>query len=656
MIRLFGFQTTFNKWVLFVLSLTCIVYFNTLSNGYNLDDHLVTIAHPKTSKGLSAFAEIWTSSYFEDAAGNHYGYRPTVLSSFALEHVLLGESATVSHVVNLSIYLCLLFLCFKVLRLLLPKQENLIIVSMFIYALMPLHTEAVASIKNRDELLAFTFALSSALQFHRWLKVKKVVNLIGIFCFAILSVTAKKSAVPIVVVFPAVYFIVNHIRIHYHELTGLFLWISPTLFFTLDFNWRLALILSLSLIILLFSINFLVQKKLDWVRRFFSLKYYLIACIALVFLFLFLGTAPEFQVPVPQPDATSELVGEGLKEGRNLTFVENPLIAYYDWEHRVALGVFTIFKYLQLSIIPFGLSFYYGYSVVEPLTFHSFLFWVALISILSLGGLLIWRKTAAKPLWIGVFWFLGFILLFSNIPVLVAGGIGERLALSASLGCALILAHISLILKSGFKWLVVVLILVFGVVAMKRNQLWANEYTLMTHDARESKLSAQGYNLAGIACMKKLTNEADMLTEDDKGLLLNEAKTYFKRSIQIYPYLFNSNFDLGRVYLEQGNYYNAEIAFSRANSIEPSNELAIEERLRAAYLAKRYERVLNYLKPKKVPMISELTLEIAAHTYLLTGNLALCDKFSKKGQKLYPANQNFMLIRQELLKKYGEIE
>jgi tetratricopeptide (TPR) repeat protein len=146
---------------LFILS--CILYGNTLQNGYNIDDALVTKNHPLTSQGISAIPKIFQSPYYFDEAGYAFDYRPVVSSSFALEHGIFGESPTTSHGINVCLYGLTGVLLFFLLRLLMRKDDpNKVwfpaLISL-LFLVHPLHTEVVNSIKSRDELLALFFGL-----------------------------------------------------------------------------------------------------------------------------------------------------------------------------------------------------------------------------------------------------------------------------------------------------------------------------------------------------------------------------------------------------------------------------------------------------------------------------------------------------------------
>ena len=51
---------------LLLCGLAFLVYANTIGNGYNMDDELVTRKHKFTSRGISAIPEKFTNPYYSD--------------------------------------------------------------------------------------------------------------------------------------------------------------------------------------------------------------------------------------------------------------------------------------------------------------------------------------------------------------------------------------------------------------------------------------------------------------------------------------------------------------------------------------------------------------------------------------------------------------
>ncbi len=188
-------------WLIGILSF--LIFANSISNGYNLDDELVTQNHPLTSRGLEAIGEIFTSPYYSDEMGYAYGYRPMVHLSFAIEHQFFGEKASISHFFNVLLFALSSMLFFKFLiGLLGEKQMYLALLASGLFVVHPIHTEVVDSIKNRDELLAFLFVILCGISMLNYIKTNKIRSLIFIFFYFSLAMLSKKSVFPMVFVFP----------------------------------------------------------------------------------------------------------------------------------------------------------------------------------------------------------------------------------------------------------------------------------------------------------------------------------------------------------------------------------------------------------------------------------------------------------------------
>ena len=156
------------RYGLLIGGLVLLVYLNTLGNGFNMDDNLVLVDHPLVTQGVAGIPEIFTSNYIvtEEFQAE---YRPLVLTTYAIEYELWGYNAGLSHLINVLLYgLC----CWQLFLLLVGVGEasgrwrrSVACLVVLVFALHPLHTEVVASLKNRDELLSFLFGVLAARQF-----------------------------------------------------------------------------------------------------------------------------------------------------------------------------------------------------------------------------------------------------------------------------------------------------------------------------------------------------------------------------------------------------------------------------------------------------------------------------------------------------------
>ena len=151
-----------SKWFPFLFFLMAFfLYINTINFGYVLDDSIYTTGNKYVQKGISSFFDmVGKGTLYGFDGSNTADYRPLVLMNFAFEKTLFGNSSTVNHFINIFIYALLCALLFTLLRRLFidfPVYVPLIIAALFV--LHPLHTEVVANIKSRDELLCLLFGL-----------------------------------------------------------------------------------------------------------------------------------------------------------------------------------------------------------------------------------------------------------------------------------------------------------------------------------------------------------------------------------------------------------------------------------------------------------------------------------------------------------------
>lgn len=192
-----------NLYAVIVFAFSFILYLNSTFNDYNLDDELVTQNHRLTSKGISAIPEIFSSPYYQDQSGYKYEYRPVVLATFAIEHSILGEHAAVSHLINTILYSLMCVLLLVVLQKLFAGYGNLLpFLVTLLFASHPAHTEVVASIKNRDEILALGFALLSLYYALIYAHKKQWLYLTAVTAFFIAGILSKTTAITFSIIIP----------------------------------------------------------------------------------------------------------------------------------------------------------------------------------------------------------------------------------------------------------------------------------------------------------------------------------------------------------------------------------------------------------------------------------------------------------------------
>ena len=211
-------------------------YANTLFLDYALDDRMIIFENDYTLQGWQGVDEIFTKDAFTGYFNNENDlvaggrYRPLSQLTFVAEYELYGgklkeqvgfhrdpknealfENSSlpvIQHAHNVLIFMVLCMSVLAVLKKLFPPEEkrkwylSIPFVATLLFALHPLHTEAVANIKGRDELMAMLgaiWALYCSLRYvddHRWhwLLLSFLAMSFGLF--------SKESAITFLAVVP----------------------------------------------------------------------------------------------------------------------------------------------------------------------------------------------------------------------------------------------------------------------------------------------------------------------------------------------------------------------------------------------------------------------------------------------------------------------
>jgi len=198
------------------------LYWMCLPYGYVLDDQIVITGNDFTKKGVNGIWDILTtesfSGYFHGqqdlVAGSRY--RPLSIVTFALEQSLFYDKPFERHFVNILLYGLLGLLIFRICAILLPQKENnlwflgLPFLITVLYVLHPVHSEVVADIKGRDEIMTAIGALGALYFVLLYLHSRKIMWLFisGISLF--LGLMSKENAITFLAVIPlTLYFFTN---------------------------------------------------------------------------------------------------------------------------------------------------------------------------------------------------------------------------------------------------------------------------------------------------------------------------------------------------------------------------------------------------------------------------------------------------------------
>ncbi|MBK9760018.1 MAG: DUF1736 domain-containing protein [Flavobacteriales bacterium] len=141
------------------------LYANTLNHQFALDDGLVLSDNVIVQKGIRGIPEILTKdSFFGSIGESAYlsggRYRPLPLITYAIEVSFFGSKPGVHHLVNVLLYALTGLVLLRLLRRsVFPDHPMAAFAAALLFIFHPIHTEVVANIKSRDELLSLLFLL-----------------------------------------------------------------------------------------------------------------------------------------------------------------------------------------------------------------------------------------------------------------------------------------------------------------------------------------------------------------------------------------------------------------------------------------------------------------------------------------------------------------
>jgi tetratricopeptide (TPR) repeat protein len=252
--------------MLILLVIATLVFANSIFNGYNYDDTLVTQNQPLTSSASwSSIRTIFSETYYKDNTGHSFGYRPMVLLSFAIEHSLFSENPFISHSINVLLFSVSALLFFKLLVKFIGSDKVMVaFLASLLFIVHPVHSEAVASIKNRDEILAFLFVMLSGLLAIRYLEKKSLYLLLFSVLFFAAGMLSKKSIFPLAVVFPIVFVLLK--EVNWKELLMLTLsFLLPGAIVGSDLELsKFIVLLFIPLLVIALSYFFYSRKSNNW--------------------------------------------------------------------------------------------------------------------------------------------------------------------------------------------------------------------------------------------------------------------------------------------------------------------------------------------------------------------------------------------------------
>lgn len=523
-----------------LLVIVCIALFgNTIQNDYVMDDGMVLRDNVFVKKGVAGIVDIFSTPRSGGTELNSINefYRPLSLAMFALEVELFGMKPAVGHVMNILVFIgCVLVLYKFTARL--GANNAIAFLTAFLFAIHPVHTEVVANIKSRDELLCFFMGFLALNLFAVYQENGKWKYLIGGGLALFFAFLAKETVVTFIAMVPLLSFLYysGHKR-------------------------RAVIVTSITV------------------------------CITLIYLLLrqrVLGAsemdASEISFMenslVAAPDRASGMATKIAVLGRylKLLFIPFPLLCNYsyssipfsDWTNAnawislsiyatlIALYIYALAK-KKWRLIAFGVFFY----LINLVLFSNILF-------------LIGAQMAERFLF---FASAGFCLAFA-----VMLGRWMKIDRTETLEWR----------SAKTSGLLLVLLCLYGGATIARNFDWKDNMTLYRADLKKSPNDARLYYwLAAEIAQTQYSTEQDTTKRKE---LDRESIVLLHHALTIYPDYADAMAELGWLYQRNNKYDSAYFFNSYALRLEGNNIEANNNMGNFYYAQGQYNRALPYLK------------------------------------------------------------
>lgn len=516
------------------------LYANTLFHDFTQDDAIVIYDNMYTSQGINGIPGLLKNDtffgFFKEEGKQKLveggRYRPFTPIMFAIENQIFGTLKRdtagnpvidergntvlvyppfIGHLFNIIWYILSGLLVYLVIRQLLRDKGNTVSVlvafgSAMLFMAHPIHTEAVANIKGRDEIMAlvgslgalfFTLKAFDSRDF-KWTLVAALLFFIGLM--------SKENAIT-------------------------FLGIVPLAFW------------------------FFTRAKVTE-----AIKYTIPLAVSTV-VFLLIRTSV---IGLDSGGTPWELMNNPFIK------IVNGAYLPYTGAEKLATILYTLGKYVQLLFAPITLTHdYYPYHV-QTMTFGDgavllSLALYAAMAYFAIKGI----KSKSVPAF-GVWFFLLSLSIVSNIVFPIGTNMSERFMFMPSLGFCLAVCYFlynKLPTAGSYLALIMVACGLFGFKTIDRNTVWKDNFTLFTTDINTSPGSAKLQNSVGGEYTTKGAAEKD---EKKKMEYLRNAVPHLKEAVKIHPKYRNAYLLMGNAYNYMKDYDNSIQAYRECLKIDPT--------------------------------------------------------------------------------------
>jgi protein O-mannosyl-transferase len=506
------------KLCLWLIVLCCLLYANTLADGYAFDDPLFISKNTLVTQGLKGIPQLLVTPHM-------YGYsvlpndmyRPLSMVMFATEHQFFGDSPLTGHLFNVLAFAWCVVMLFLFLRKLFGTDRIApALIASLIFAFHPLHTEVVANIKSRDELLCYGFAFLSLNLFAKYMGEARPGALAGGTIALLLSFLSKETVISFVAVVPFIFF------------------------FYLRDDRRRAWLIS--------AATWMVAAAFVGIRAYVLHRYNADQTVHLEFIDSSLSFAPT---PFSSYATAIVILGKYLK----LLLVPYPLLCDY---------AYCSFPFASITSISFWLSAlcYLALIVVAMRRWmkHRNDLWAFSIGFFLLTLFLF----SNLPFFIAGQLGERYLFFASTGFCIAAALAAEKWLMSGRVGMEALKAR-------SLMYVLIPILVFYSVVTVARNAQWDSSDTLFAADVMHSPDDARLHHHYGTALRFKAEEATDSVTKLD---LQRQALAQYRIALSIYPNYLDDMSDLSQLYYKLKSFDSAIIYINQILRICPKKDIA----------------------------------------------------------------------------------
>ena len=520
-----------------------VVYANTLRNGYVLDDSSAIFENTIVQKGTSGIGELFSTPYRRGFYITENDlYRPLSLVTLAIEYQFFGLSPMPNHFVNILVFAgCVILLFFFLDQFFELKKTAVAFIAALLFAVHPIHTEVVANVKSRDELLCFFFAFLSLNVFMKYMQSGRVMQLLlGTFCF-FLSFMSKETVVTFLAVFPLVFFFYDNANRKRAIMITSAAAVAAVIFLAIRFS-------------VLDAYNANHIASIDIVDNSLAAKYLSIES-RMATAILILGKYLKLLV-IPYP-----LISDYTFDSIPFVHFSNPLV------------LLSLAIYLFLGI--YGLMRLFK-NRKDPFAF-AILFYLITMSLFSNIPFLIGATMGERFLFFGS---AGFCMAVALLLEKLAGKAAET--------------DLTFLKDTKVMGILVPVCLIFSYVTYGRNAEWVDNYTLYKNDVVKNPMAGKLNYFLGLELEKVVaTNEKDPQKQIE---IRKEGLMYLQRAMAIDTGFAEGHSNLGHAYFVVSKYDSAKYHLEKALRGLPTNLMTIDNLADVYYFTQEYRKSIDLSK------------------------------------------------------------